>query len=45
MDKFLGLGLKNLFGVLIFIMIGIVITKTILTKYPVKGVSEIVQAV
>lgn len=45
MDKFLGLGLKNLIGVLLFVIIGIVVLKTVLTKHPVKGVSEVVQAV
>lgn len=43
--KFAGLGLKNLVIVSLFVMMMIVVLKTVLTKHPVKGVSEIVQAV
>lgn len=42
---FLGIGLRRAVGFLIFIMLGIVITKTIFTKWQVPGVSELVQAV
>lgn len=45
MNKIAGLGLKNLILVAVFVIIFIVIMKTILTKHPVKGVSEFVQAV
>lgn len=45
MNKIAGLGLKNLVLVALFTMIFIVILKTVLTKHPVKGVSEVVQAV
>jgi hypothetical protein len=44
MDKFLGLGLKNLIGVFLFIVLMILLTKVVFTKYQVKGVTEAVQA-
>lgn len=45
MDKFLGLGLTNLIGVSIFTILFIVIAKVLLVKYPITGVSEVVQSV
>lgn len=44
-EKFAGLGLKNLIVVLLFVIVGIVVLKTVLTKHPIPGVSEVVQAV
>ena len=44
-ENFLGLGVKKLIGISIFVIIFIVMLKVILTKYPVKGVSDVVQAV
>ena len=45
MNKLAGLGMKNLVLVALFVMIFVVIMKTVFTKYHVKGVSEVVQAV
>lgn len=45
MNKLGGVGLKNLIVILLFVILGIVVLKTILTKHPVKGVSEIIQTV
>ncbi len=45
MDKFLGVGLKNAVLLALFTMLIIVMTKVIFTKYPVRGLSELVQAV
>lgn len=45
MNKLAGLGIKNLVLVSVFVIIFIVIMKTILTKHHVNGVSEFVQAV
>lgn len=45
MNKVAGLGLKNLTLVLLFVIVGIVVLKTIFTKHHVKGVSEVIQAV
>jgi hypothetical protein len=45
MDKLAGVGLKNMIVIALFTMIFIVVSKTILTKHPVKGISEVVQAV
>lgn len=43
--KFLGLGLKNIVMLWLVFVVLTVMAKTIFTKYPVKGVSEIIQAV
>lgn len=43
--KLAGLGLKNLVLVTLFVIVAIVILKTVMTKHPVKGVSEVIQAV
>ena len=45
MDKFAGVGLLNAVLIAFITMLVIVATKTVLTKYPVNGLSEIVQAV
>lgn len=45
MNRLGGVGLKNLIVILIFVIIGIVVLKTVLTKHPVKGVTEIIQNV
>jgi len=45
MDKFLGLGLVNLVGVAVFVMLFIVLTKVVTMKFPVPGVSEVVNMV
>ncbi len=45
MNKIAGLGLKNLVLVALFTIVAIVVLKTILTKHPIKGISEVVQAV
>lgn len=43
--KFLGVGLKNAVLLAIFTMLFIVVSKVIFTKYPVKGLSEVIQSV
>lgn len=43
--NFLGLGLKNIFGLFFLFILLIVVLKVVLTKYPIKGVSEVVQSV
>jgi len=43
--KFAGLGLKNILILWLLIMILTVIAKVVLTKHPVAGLSEVVQAV
>jgi len=42
---FLGVGFGKALGFLVFIIVGIVIVKTILNKYPVNGLTDIVNAV
>lgn len=44
-NKIAGLGLKNLVLTALFTIITIVVLKTVLTKHPIKGVTEVVQAV
>ena len=44
-DKLAGVGLQNIFILWILLMLMTVAAKVIVTKYPVKGLSEIVQAV
>lgn len=41
----MGLGLKNALMLAVFVMLFILAGKVIFTKYPVKGVSELFQAV
>jgi hypothetical protein len=43
--KFAGLGLKNMVITAIFTMLFIVLMKTVVTKHPIPGVTEIVTAV
>lgn len=45
MNKFAGLGLKNLVVVAMFTMLFIVVAKVVFTKYKVAGVSQVVQSV
>lgn len=45
MDKFLGVGLKAALGLFIFMILMIVFTKVIFNKYPVPGVTDIVNVV
>jgi hypothetical protein len=45
MSKVGGVGLKNLVVIALFTMVFIVMMKVILTKHPVQGVSEVVNAV
>lgn len=44
-NKFAGLGLKNLILVSLFTMLFIVALKTIMIKHPIAGVTEMVNAV
>lgn len=43
--KLAGLGLKNLVLVSLFVIVFIVMLKTILIKHPIAGVTEVVSAV
>lgn len=43
--KFAGVGLINLIVIWAFVVLMTVGAKVIVTKYPVKGLSEIIQAV
>lgn len=45
MDKFAGVGLKNILLIWLMVMVLTVMAKVVLTKYPVKGLSEVVHAV
>ena len=45
MDKFAGLGLKNMLIISLFTILLIVMLKTILVKHPVEGLSQFVAAV
>lgn len=45
MNKFAGLGLKNLVVVAMFTMLFIVVCKVVFAKYEVQGVSQVVHAV
>lgn len=42
MEKFLGIGLKNALGLWCLFIVFSVIAKTLLTKYEIKGLSEVV---
>lgn len=44
MDKFAGVGLKNIFLIWLVCIIFSLMAKVILTKYPVDGLSQIVLA-
>ncbi|MBB4876435.1 hypothetical protein ACFTRE_22045 [Bacillus subtilis] len=43
--KFAGVGLKNMIVIALFTMMVIVVTKVIVTKHPVNGVTQLVNAV
>lgn len=43
-DKFLGVGLINAFGLWCLFIVLTLMAKVIVTKYPIKGVSEVVLA-
>ena len=43
-EKFLGVGLKNAFGLFMLFMLFSVILKVVFTKYEIEGVSEVVRA-
>ena len=45
MNKFLGVGLVNALGLWFLFVLLTVGAKTISVKYPIKGISELVQAV
>lgn len=42
---FMGVGFRNLLGITLFVILMIVLLKIVFTKHPVKGVSEVVQAI
>lgn len=44
-DKLFGLGLGNIFALFILFVLFIVALKVSLVKYPIKGVSEVVQVI
>jgi len=43
--KFMGVGLGNLLGIAIFVILVILVSKVVFTKYEVPGVSQAVQAI
>ncbi|HDR7311498.1 TPA: hypothetical protein QCX08_004006 [Bacillus cytotoxicus] len=43
--KFAGIGLKNILAIFFLFIVFIVVAKVIVTKYPVKGLSEVIQTV
>lgn len=45
MDKFLGVGLKHAVALWVFFVIMTVIAKVAVNKYPVKGLTDVVNAV
>ena len=44
MDKFLGVGLFNAFGLWCLFIVFSLMAKVIVTKYPVEGISDVVRA-
>ena len=42
-SKFLGVGLTNVIGIVIFTMLVSVILKVVFTKYEVEGISQVVR--
>ena len=44
MEKFLGIGLKNAIGLWALFLLFSLMAKVILTKYPIEGLSEVVNA-
>jgi len=45
MEKIMGVGLKNAVLIALFVMVVIVMLKTILVKHPVPGLTEVVATV
>ena len=45
MDKFLGVGLVNVVGIAIFVILFIVVLKAIFAKWEVPGLTDILMAV
>lgn len=45
MDKFLGIGLKNAFGLFFFVVALIILLKVAVNKRPIPGVTEAVNAI
>ncbi|WP_179865938.1 hypothetical protein [Bacillus wiedmannii] len=43
--KFAGIGMKNILAIWFLFIILTVMAKVILTKYPIKGISEVIQTV
>lgn len=44
-EKFMGMGLKKALGLWVFIIIMTLIAKVVLNKYPVAGVTDIINTV
>lgn len=44
MNKFLGIGLKNALGLWCLFLVLSLMTKVVLTKYPIEGLTEVVNA-
>lgn len=44
-EKFMGVGLKKALALWIFIIIMTVVAKVVLNKYPVKGLTDIINTV
>lgn len=44
-DKFLGMGITKILGLWLVMVVLTIVAKTVFTKYPVPGVSEVIQAV
>ena len=44
MDKFLGIGLKNAFGLWCLFLVFSLVAKVVFTKYEVEGLSDVVRA-
>jgi len=45
LNKFAGVGLKNVLVIGLLTIILIIVLKTIFTKYPVEGVTDVVHAI
>lgn len=45
MDRFAGVGMRNVLTIAVMTMILIVIFKVVFNKYPVSGVSDMVNAI
>ena len=44
MEKFLGIGLKNAFGLWCLFLLFSLVIKTVFTKYEVEGLSDVIRA-